>query len=164
MSADSDVRPTYRQYQFVTNWRLEAPIEDVWAAIADSLRWPEWWPGVTSVVDITPGRADGIGLVRRYTFRSVLPYNLVFDVRTTRVEAPTALDGEASGELVGTGRWLLRSRNQATLVRYIWEVDTAKRWMNALAPLLRPLFVWNHHAIMRAGEAGLRRHLEANER
>ena len=49
-------------------------------------------------------------------------------------------------------------------MRYIWEVDTAKRWMNALAPLLRPLFVWNHHAIMRAGEAGLRRHLEATPR
>jgi hypothetical protein len=149
-----------RQYQFVTNWRVDAPIEEVWVAIADSLRWPEWWPGVTKVVDIAPGRADGINLVRRYTFRSVLPYDLVFDVRATRVQAPTALDGEASGELIGTGRWLLRSRDEATLVRYIWEVDTGKRWMNALAPLLRPLFVWNHHAIMRAGEAGLRRHLE----
>jgi hypothetical protein len=115
---------------------------------------------VTNVVEIAPGRADGIGLVRRYTFGSVLPYDLVFDMRTTRIEALTVLQGEATGELIGTGRWVLRSRDGATLVRYIWEVDTAKRWMNVVAPLVRPLFVWNHHAIMRAGEAGLRRHLE----
>lgn len=151
-----------RHYQFVTDWHVDAPIEDVWDVLADSLRWPEWWHGVTDVSEIAPGRADGVDSVRRYTFRSVLPYDLVFDMRTTRFDKPTALEGEATGELIGTGRWLLRSRGQTTFVRYIWEVDTAKRWMNVLAPLMRPLFVWNHDVIMRAGEAGLRRRLEQN--
>jgi hypothetical protein len=34
--------------------------------------------------------------------------------------------------------------------------------MNYLAPLLRPVFAYNHHAVMRSGERGLQRHLRAN--
>ena len=42
---------------------------------------------------------------RRFTFRSVLPYDLVFEIRSVRVEKNRLLEGVASGELVGTGRW-----------------------------------------------------------
>ena len=104
--------------------------------------------------------ADGVGNVRRYTFRSVLPYDLVFDMRTTRAEPFRALDGTASGELIGEGRWRLMDDGPAkTLVRYDWEVSTAKEWMNAAAPLLRPAFAWNHDVIMGWGERGLRAYL-----
>jgi hypothetical protein len=30
-------------------WRLEAPLEDVYSAIHDSKRWPDWWPAVLKV-------------------------------------------------------------------------------------------------------------------
>jgi hypothetical protein len=42
-----------------------------------------------------------------------------------------------------------------THVRYDWIVDTTKRWMILLAPVARPLFAWNHHAVMRRGQEGL---------
>lgn len=70
---------------------------------------------------------------------------------------PTLLVGEASGELVGTGRWRLAERDGGTLVRYDWDVRIAKAWMNVLAPLARPLFELNHHAIMGWGGEGLGR-------
>jgi hypothetical protein len=44
-------------------------------------------------------------------------------------------------------------------VTYVWRVQLRQRWMRLLAPLLAPVFRWNHDAVMRAGEAGLRRHL-----
>ena len=28
---------------------LPAPVEDVWAVLADPARWPEWWPGLVGV-------------------------------------------------------------------------------------------------------------------
>jgi hypothetical protein len=146
-------------YEFVTEWRIEAPVDAVWAAIFDSLRWPEWWRAVRRVEELLPGDADGIGNVRRYTFRSVLPYNLVFDMRTTRLEPLRALDGTASGELAGEGRWRLTADAGGTLVRYEWDVSTTQAWMNLLAPLARPVFTWNHEVVMRQGEAGLRRYL-----
>jgi hypothetical protein len=146
-------------YEFVTDWRIDAPLEAVWEALADSLRWPEWWRGVRAVEEIARGDEHGIGNVRRYTFRSALPYDLVFTMRTTHVEPLTALDGHATGELEGEGRWRLRAAGGGTLVRYEWDVRTTRQWMNVLAPLLRPLFAWNHNVVMRWGEEGLRWHL-----
>jgi hypothetical protein len=148
------------QYSFVTTWRIQAPIDAVWAAILDSTTWPQWWKGVRRVEELTPGDDHGIGNVRRYTFRSALPYDLVFDMRTTRIEPMRALDGAASGELEGEGRWRLESIGpDATLVRYEWDVRTTRPWMNLLAPIARPLFAWNHDRIMRWGDEGLSRYL-----
>lgn len=44
-----------------------------------------------------------------------------------------------------------------TVVRYDWCVHTTCAWMNALVPLLRPVFQWNHDAMMREGGAALAR-------
>ena len=45
-----------------------------------------WWPGVRRVDELSPRGADGVGGVSRFTFRSVLPYDLVFEMRSLRVE------------------------------------------------------------------------------
>jgi uncharacterized protein YndB with AHSA1/START domain len=133
----------------------------VWEAIYDSERWPEWWRGVERVVELESGDEDGLGQVGRYTWRSRLPYELTFDVRTTRVERPHLLEGEATGELAGTGRWRLFEGAGATVVLYEWDVRTTRPWMKVLAPLARPLFAWNHDWVMRNGAAGLARLLGA---
>jgi hypothetical protein len=70
------------------------------------------------------------------------------------------MEGQAQGELVGSGIWRLRQVGDVTDVRYDWEVRTTKFWMNLLAPLARPIFAWNHEGVMQAGEDGLRRILE----
>lgn len=44
-------------------------------------------------------------------------------------------------------------------MRYEWDVRTTQWWMNALAPLARPVFAWNHDYVMRQGGEGLRRRL-----
>jgi uncharacterized protein YndB with AHSA1/START domain len=147
--------PALRSYSFLTTWILDAPREPVWDAIWDSERWPEWWRGVKSVVEIEPGDPDGVGKLSRYTWRSRLPYDLSFDMRTTRVEVPHLIEGEASGELAGTGRWRLFAENSATAITYEWNVGTTMRWMNAIAPLARPALEWNHDWVMRKGGTGL---------
>jgi hypothetical protein len=86
-----------------------------------------------------------------------LPYSLTFDMTTTRVEAPGRIEGTASGELAGKGVWRLAADNDGTSVRYDWTVRANKRWMRLLAPVARPLFAWNHDAVMADGERGLRR-------
>jgi uncharacterized protein YndB with AHSA1/START domain len=144
-----------RHYSFLTTWILDAPRDRVWEAIWDSERWPEWWRGVERVVELEPGSPDGSGKLARYTWRSRLPYDLEFDMRTTRVARPHLLEGEASGELVGHGRWRLFAEDSATAVTYEWTVGTTKRWMNALAPVARPAFAWNHDWVMRNGGTGL---------
>jgi hypothetical protein len=143
------------RYRFLTLWRFDAPLTPVWDAIYDTDAWPTWWPGVRSVEELVPRGPDGVGGVSRFTFRSVLPYDLVFDVRSVRVERHRLLEGVASGEVAGTGRWRFIPENGSTAVAYLWDVETTKRWMNALAPIARPAFSWNHDRIMRAGAEGL---------
>ncbi len=148
-------------YQFVTVWRIEAPIDAVWEAIYHSDRWPAWWDSVKQVVEISPGGEDGVGNVRRYTWRSRLPYLLAFELRVTRVERPQVLEGVSTGELVGRGTWNLSTDGTVTTVRNTWEVQTTKGWMNLLAPLARPLFAWNHAYSMHEGGEALARLLGA---
>jgi uncharacterized protein YndB with AHSA1/START domain len=148
------------EHRFLTTWCLEAPIEPVWEAIYDSERWPEWWRGVESVVEIAPGD-DGVGQVARYVWKSRLPYELEFEVVTTRVDRPHLLEGEASGELAGVGRWRLFEADGTTAVLYEWNVRTTRAWMNLMAPIARPVFAWNHDWVMRNGGQGLARRLGA---
>ena len=135
---------------------LPAPRERVWDALADSRRWPEWWRGVVAVDVLRPGAGeDRIGEVARYTWRSRLPYALAFDMEVIEVRRPAYMRGEATGELAGTGVWRLFEEDGVTAVLYDWDVRTTRPWMNALAPLLRPVFAWNHDWVMRNGGTGL---------
>src|SRR5262249_41902590 len=85
------------------------------------------------------------------------PYKVRFNMRTVRVEPPSLIEGHADGELSGTGRWTLTSEGTGTRVRYDWIVEVTKPWMRLLAPLLRPVFAWNHNKVMEWGRAGLER-------
>lgn len=143
------------EYRFLTTWLLESERRPVWDAIYDSDNWPEWWRGVEETERLADGDANGVGQFGRYVWRSKLPYRVEFFVRSTRVEAPYLLVGEASGELAGTGRWRLFEQGGVTAVLYEWNVRTTKAWMNAVAPLARPLFAANHDWIMRRGGEGL---------
>lgn len=144
-------------YEFETDWRLRAPLLDVWNAIAAPDRWPQWWDGVVAAELVRPGNGQGIGAVRRLTWRSRLPYTLTFDVEVARVEPMALIEGRATGELEGTGTWRLASDGDLTSVHYSWHVRTTRPWMNLLAPLLRPVFRWNHDYVMARGGEGLAR-------
>jgi hypothetical protein len=147
------------RYELATDWYLEAPVERVWDAIFDVASWPKWWSYVLQVEQMEPGDASGVGAVRRFTWGSALPYQLSFTMRTTVVQRPHVLEAVAEGELTGVGRWTLESQGAATRVRYDWEVTTSRAWMNVMAPVLGPMFRWNHGQVMSAGGRGLAQYL-----
>ena len=146
-------------YVFLTAWRIAAPRAAVFDVIHASESWPEWWDGVESVVKLEEGDADGRGSLGRYRWRSAMRYRLEFEMRITRVDRPARMDGDAVGELSGTGCWWLYEDDGATAVLFEWRVRTSRWWMNALAPVARPVFRWNHDRLMRAGARGLARRL-----
>ncbi len=157
-------QPNGPAYAFTSTWEVDAPIETVWNAIYDSLRWPLWWPFVAAVEELAPGDVNGTGAILRYTWSTRLPYTLSFDSRITKVHPPRVLEAAASGELNGVGCWVLTPVATGTHVRYDWTVRTRVGWMNALAPIARPVFAWNHHAVMRSGAHGLGRWLGVRAR
>ncbi len=148
-------------YNFLTVWLLDAPIEKVWDAIVDYEQLPTWWKAVDHVAQITPGDANGLNSVWYLTWKTPLSYTISFESRTTYVEPPYRLELLAIGEVEGTGRWELSTTDEGTLVKYYWTVKTTKAWMNFLALLIRPLMEWNHNAVMQQGGESLARHLGA---
>jgi len=148
-------------FELVSDWHLAAPIDEVWQALHAAEDWPRWWPYVRQVQPLRAGDADGLGAVRRFQWGSRLPYGLAFDVEVVEVQRPHRLRGRARGELDGEGLWELRSEGSGTHVRYTWRVELTRAWMRRLAPLLAPVFRWNHDGVMRAGGEGLARHLGA---
>ncbi|HKB60487.1 MAG TPA: SRPBCC family protein [Gallionellaceae bacterium] len=148
-------------YRFVTIWKIEAPLKAVCDAICEPQGWPLWWDNVERVEEIAPGDTQGIGGVRRYTWRGRLPYRLVFDVRVVRYEPLTVVEGVASGDVEGRGCWSFSSEGAVTTVRYEWQVRTTRAWMNTLAVFARPVIEWNHNTVMRQGGLSLAHKLNA---
>ena len=149
------------RYSFVTHWEIRSPLPRVWEALFRAEEWPRWWRGVESVVELEPATGEHrVGSLRRFIWKSALPYRLTFDMRVTRVLPMERMESRALGELEGTGVWTFRLDGSVTRVRYDWEVRTTQPWMNWAAPLARPLFAWNHDVVMRWGGEGLKRLLE----
>jgi len=149
------------KFNFVTVWRIQAPLSQVCDAISRCRQWPQWWRGMERVEELDSGDAEGIGSLRRFTWRGRLPYRIVFDVCVTRIVPLTVLEGQASGEVEGVGCWHFASCGDVTEVRYEWRIRTNRLWMNVVAPLARPIFKWNHDQLMRQGAEGMARLLDA---
>jgi carbon monoxide dehydrogenase subunit G len=150
------------RYEFTTEWMIPAPPDRVWTELMDPERWPQWWPGVVRVETMRDGEPNGVGAVRRYTFRSRLPYRLTFTMETTRIERHQLIEGRASGELKGHGCWRLYPAGGGTRVLYDWHVEITKPWMKRLDPIARRLFEWNHDVVMGWGRRGLLRRIAAS--
>ena len=150
-------------YRFVTHWTIDAPAEAVWDELHGLRAWPSWWRGVLAVDPLEAGDDNGLGARYRLVMRSVMPYRLAFNVKTTRLVRPTTIEAHADGELTGVGLWTLTPTGAGTAARYDWDVEASKPWMRALAPVARPIFEWNHDVIMRWGEQGLTKRLGARK-
>ncbi len=148
-------------YSFVTTWSIEAPIQSVCEAIYHSQGWPLWWHNVEKVEEIAPGDSRGIGSVRRYTWRGQIPYRLTFDICVIRFEPLLVIEGIASGDVEGRGRWSFATNGTVTTVRYEWRVRTTRIWMNLFALFAKPAITWNHHAVMQQGGMALAKKLNA---
>jgi quercetin dioxygenase-like cupin family protein/uncharacterized protein YndB with AHSA1/START domain len=140
-----------RGYVFVDEWDVDAPIEAVFEAIADSRTYPDWWGAVYIDVD-----ADGPPeprAVSRQHFKGRLPYHLRTVAKVVSMDAPHRIEGTVEGDLSGRGVWTLTERGSGTHVHFDWRVHADKPLLRILTPVLKPLFRWNHNwAIARAME------------
>lgn len=146
-------------YHLLTIWRIDAPLTQVYEVILDSLHWPQWWSGVEKVEQTAVGDHNGINSIRRYSWQGDLPYPLVLEVCATRIEALVVIEGDARGDLEGTGRWQFAADGKVSVVHFEWHVRSTRWWMNLLAPLARPMFIRNHAQVMALGGEGLARRL-----
>ena len=140
-----------------TRWLVPAPIDEVFSVLSDPLGLPRWWPAVCLAADeVAQGDPDGLGRVVSFFTKGWAPYTLRWMARVVEVRAPFELRFEASGDLVGSGRWQLVPQGDATEVVFDWEVAADKPLLKRLSPVLKPAFSLNHRWAMARGEESLR--------
>ncbi|RAG82962.1 polyketide cyclase [Streptacidiphilus pinicola] len=142
------------RYRFSTRWELPAAYQRVFEVLADPLVYPRWWPQILEVQQLT----DDSGRMR---FRSLLPYELQVTAFAARHDPDAGvLEARLTGDLAGVTRWTVsRDGGGRTVAVFDEDVEVHKPLMRLLALPGRPAFRANHAWMMRAGRAGLARHL-----
>lgn len=147
-------------YHFVTHWRVEASIEEVWRLISDARDMPRWWPSVyLNVRQLEAGDENGLGNVFELHTRGWLPYTLRWQLRVTELQFPTGYSFAAFGDFVGRGVWVFMQDGSRADVRFDWQLRAEKALIRHLSFLLKPIFSANHRWAMRQGEKSLRAEL-----
>lgn len=147
------------RYSFVTQWKVNASMQDVWDAIYDTGHWPEWWKGVEEVKEVSTPDAPGL---QHITMRSNFEQPVSYNFRVTSIEKFRKIEGAASGEYKGKARWEFEEQNDgAILVKYTWDVTPKTCIKNILSPVSRTLMQWHHDTVMHWGARGLADKLHA---
>jgi hypothetical protein len=134
------------EYHFITYWNVSGSIDDVYDILYDVSEYPRWWPSLARSYECTEkGDAKGVGARGNIVTKGFLPYVI-------RIAA--------SGDLTGTGHWILQQQDSFIAITYEWNVRTEKRLLRILSPIFRPLFAWNHDWVMQRGLEGLKRELQ----
>ncbi|MEU9040157.1 MULTISPECIES: SRPBCC family protein [unclassified Kitasatospora] len=160
-------------YRFRGMWRLAAPPDIVYAALADVRSYPLWWPEIR---EVRPTGEDSGEVV----VRALLPYRLVIGLEASRRDpAAGVLEATMRGDLTGWSRFTVaadgagRARRAAGRdgagraggagSRVLFEEDTrpGSALLRRLALPLHPVFRANHAVMMRRGRRGLAAYLAA---
>jgi hypothetical protein len=144
------------EYRFLTHWRVQGTVDEVFDILQDPEDLVRWWPSVyLDVRVLEPGDDDGVGKVVGLYTKGWLPYTLRWSFRTTQVTRPTGFAIEASGDFVGTGAWTLEQDGPWVVATYDWRIDAEKPLLRRLSFLVKPMFEANHRWAMARGEESL---------
>ena len=101
--------------------------------------------------------------MQQINFRTGLGYRLHLVLEVTEVRREERLRAKAAGTLAGEGIWLMKQAapdaGGHTDVTFVWRVTLPPGVLRWLAPVLGPVFRWNHRRVMRAGRMGLIQYL-----
>jgi hypothetical protein len=149
-----------KEFHIPTTWRVQGTAAQVYEILSKPREFPRWWPEVyLAVREVRSGDAGGLGRVVALSTKGWLPYRLEWEAEMIAASKPNRMSIRARGDLEGRGEWRLEQHGDWVAISYDWTVLATKPWMIALAPLLTPVFVWNHKWAMRRGLEGLQREL-----
>jgi Polyketide cyclase / dehydrase and lipid transport len=145
------------EYHFITHWRINAPLKQVYDTLGDPMGLVRWWCSVyLDVKQLEAGDPEtGVGRVIDLYTKGWLPYTLRWKFRVTEVH-PKGYSLEAMGDFVGRGIWTFEEDGDWTNITYDWKIHAEKPLLKLLSPLMKPIFKSNHEWAMKMGEESLR--------
>lgn len=143
-------------FRFDRAWHFEVTPAELWATLARTDRYREWWPWLrTFSVDGHPDGAGGAALETGRTARVViqapLPYQLHCTVQVDDAVRDERLVTTVEGDLQGPARLELRPVDGGTEARLAWEFELRAPLLRTLAVVGRPAMAWAHDRIVERG-------------
>jgi len=153
-------------FRFDEQWDFpDAAPEEVYDVLAHGELLPLWWKGVYLEAEpFEPGTPPRVGGKLRAKARGFLPYRLNFVLEVVELVPNSVVAVKVAGDFDGRWRATLSPSNGGTRVNLVWETTLKRPWMRRWAPLLRPLFAWNHYWTTPRGEAGMKAYLAARRK
>ena len=150
-------------YHFVTRWFFRAPVEKVWEEAASMEAYPEWWQSLKKARMRGPGSRLQLGSIVDCEVRGALPYELRFTAEVTAFQPPRLMEIRSSGDLVGSGKWVLETQDEGTMSTFYWDVGTTNAVLNLLGklPFVRAMLERNHNDVMAKGYEVVKSRVEA---
>lgn len=144
-------------YHFVSHWRVESTVEEVFEVIGNAPDLMRWWPSVyLDVQQLEVGDERGVGKVVSLYTKGWLPYTLHWQFRVTESRHPYGFTLEAWGDFDGRGVWMFERDGPWVNITYDWEIRADKPLLRNFSLLLKPIFAANHRWAMARGEESLR--------
>jgi hypothetical protein len=153
---------THNEFHFVSRWHVSASRSATFERLIDIGGFARWWPGFHTTASRAPPTA--VGHAAHVELRSLIPVALRFDLLIVSAVENEELCAAAEGDLRGSARVHLREAQASTEVVFDWNVALEHPWLRPLSMPFRPLFVLSHDLMMRRGERGLERVLNAEAR
>jgi hypothetical protein len=152
-----------RDYDWETEWLIDAPLSTVYGVLTMPEKQDKWWPSmkvhrVTNLAGIPDGRQIEYRVQQAQSVARLVPPFKITGV-TAEVEKERRLRTVVSGDLVGVLETLFYSLPDGrTRIIYHWYVRVHNPLLNALGFLFEPMFRASHDHVMEEGEAGLQRY------
>ena len=147
------------RYHFVTDWSFKAPVNRVWDVIKEVEAMPTWWPGFQKAQIRGADKTIRVGTMIDASVKWVLG-DLNLTIEVSQLDTNKKLLLKTSGDLQGTGRWLLTQHGSETRTKYYWDVSTTGWLINLVGLLTKPLLVRSHAKVMAAGYKALKSRIE----
>jgi len=140
------------RYHFITEWKLNATVQEAYTIIKDSSSLAQWWPSVyLEVTTLSPGMANGVGKQVALWTKGYLPYTLRWNFEVVQLIPCKKIVIEATGDLKGCGVWTFQSTGQGCTILYDWNTSFDKAYLSWFSFILRPVFGFNHRWAMDRG-------------
>jgi hypothetical protein len=94
-----------------------------------------------------------LGSVADCEVKGALPFSLCFTVEVTTFQPPHLVEIKSTGDLVGTGKWILESKGNGTQSTFYWDVGTTLPILNLIAriPFVKHILKKSHDDVMAKG-------------
>jgi hypothetical protein len=148
-------------FRFEEEWNIPgATPAEVYDVLSRGELLPAWWKGVYLEAEpIAPVTGPRVGSRFRAKARGFLPYTLDFTLETVELVPGRTVTVKVIGDFDGRWRATLSPSGAGTHIDLVWETTLKRPWLRRFAPLLRPMFAWNHYWTTPRGEAGLKGYL-----